>query len=122
MRMVLAASVFPVAAAAQDVVHIGPPMIAQQNLTSVILQETDKAGAVAEVIFDNRDVNGVSDNRAYPLSIDGLSVEIVFTYTAGADSIEIIPEDGFYAVPPVLDMPEGTVGIALIFSGEWEGM
>jgi len=94
----------------------------QRSLTTVTLQPTDKAGAVAEVIFDNRDVNGTSDNRAYPLSIDGLSVEIVFTYTAGADSIEIVPEDGFYAVPPVLDIQEGTVGAALIFSGDWEGM
>jgi hypothetical protein len=110
------------AAAFAETAHIGPEMMPLDRLTTVTLQPTDHAGAVAEIIFDNRDVNGSRDNGVYPLSIPGVSVEVVFHWTVGADSIEVITEDGFYAVPPVLETDEGAIGVVLIFSGVWEGM
>jgi hypothetical protein len=105
-----------------ETAHIGPEMMPLDRMTTVTLQPTDHAGAVAEIIFDNRDVNGSRDNGVYPLSIPGVSVEVVFHWTVGADSIEVITEDGFYAVPPVLETAEGSTGTVLIFSGVWEGM
>jgi hypothetical protein len=105
-----------------ETAHIGPEMMPLDRQTTVTLQPTEHAGAVAEIIFDNRDVNGSRDNGVYPLSIPGVSVEVVFHWTSGADSIEVITEDGFYAVPPVLETAEGSIGTVLIFSGVWEGM
>jgi hypothetical protein len=109
-------------AAFSETAHIGPEMMPLDRMTTVTLQPTEHAGAVAEIIFDNRDVNGSRDNGVYPLSIAGVSVEVVFHWTGGADSIEVITEDGFYAVPPVLETAEGAIGTVLIFSGEWSGM
>jgi len=110
------------AAAFAETAHIGPEMMPIDRLTTVTLQPSEAPGAVAEIIFDNRDVNGSRDNGVYPLSIPGVSVEVVFHWTVGADSIEVITEDGFYAVPPVLETDEGSIGTVLIFSGVWEGM
>lgn len=108
--------------AAQDVAYIGPGGIPPDALTSVTLQPSETDGAVAEVIFRNREVNGSRDNGSYPLSISGVSVEIVFRWTTGADAIEVVTEEGFYAVPAVLETAEGAIGTVLIFSGQWEGM
>jgi hypothetical protein len=120
----LAAGALSLAAsfAQAETAHIGPDMMPLDRQTTVTLQPTEHAGAVAEIIFDNRDVNGSRDNGVYPLSIPGVSVEVVFHWTGGADSIEVITEDGFYAVPPVLETAEGAIGTVLIFSGEWSGM
>jgi hypothetical protein len=116
-RLALALAFLAGPAVAQDTVTIGP---ATYRPTTVTLQDTAHPGAVAEIVFDNRPVNGPNDNGDYHLSHNGLSVTVRFEWDmdGDADGIEVFAPPGFIAVPPILAVHEGMTGTVLIFSDE----
>ncbi len=125
-RHLAAAATISCAAAAslaQDSVQIGEPSPYRTgDMTTVTLAPTTEAGAVAELTYINRDVNGPKDSGSYHVAIPGLTVEVAFWWTSDADSVELILPPGFYADPPFLDLSEGAQASTLIFSGEWSGL
>ena len=90
----------------------------------VTLQPTTEPGAIAEVIFDNRNVNDADDNGTYALSMDGLSIAVDFLWNAdgSADRITVTPPDGVLCRPSscALTLPEDQSGRLVLF--EFEGM
>jgi hypothetical protein len=72
---------------------------------------------VAEVQFDNVDVNSNQHDGTYPLSIPIISAEVTFTWDAagGADMIAVIVPEGYIADPPSLTIPEGSSGLIFIY-------
>ncbi len=119
LAAVAVSSLIATAALSQETAVIGP---ANPHYGPTTVTLGPSADAVAEVTFDNRNVNSGKDNGSYPLTALGLTVEVVFHWSTSADAIEVIAPPGYYAAPPVLELAEGTVGRVLIFSGEWEGM
>lgn len=92
--------------------------------TEIILQPSQEPGAIAEVIMDNKPMNGASDDGRYPLEIDGLAVWLVFTWDAGEggqDRIQVDPPRGVLCVPVdcILTLQEGSRGKVLLYT--WVG-
>lgn len=86
--------------------------------TFATIKATNEPGAVAEIIFNNVDVNGAADNGTKELSLGTLTVEVTFTWDAaagGADRITVAPPDGYMAIPDTLTLQEGTEGRLLIY-------
>jgi hypothetical protein len=88
------------------------------NGTIVRLQETQTAGAVADVQFENRAVNDDGDNGAFALDWNAVGVQITFTWNANAtgdDEILIETDAAHVAVPRRLTVHEGETGTAQIY-------
>lgn len=83
------------------------------------LQPTTNPEAVAEVEFKNAQVHGITQTERFTLSIDGMSVEVIATTGNGMtpDRMEVIPPDGFVAIPQVIDVEEDDTGIIYIYAG-----
>lgn len=117
----------PAVAQDMDILSIGQASggpFGQVARTTVVLQPTSTHGAIAEIIFDNMDVNDDGDDGTYPLAVVGISVEITFTWDAigGADMISVAVPEGLTAYPPDIAIPEYSTGKILIFAGEHFGM
>lgn len=107
--LVLFAVAFAGAAFADSQVSIGGSM--------VVLEPHD-GPATAQVIYYNRPTNRRDDEGEHVLELDGLTIRVRFEWNVnngGSDRIIIIPEDGFIAIPDVIDLPEGDTERALIF-------
>lgn len=117
MRAALALIASP--AAAQDSIDLSGSVIR--------LQPSLRAGAVAEVILDNRPVNSALDERRFALSLDGLAVEGEFDWDHsgfGDDAVTITPPEGTVCLPTtcVLVIPEGETGTLWLFATDGVGM
>lgn len=92
--------------------------------TTVTLRPSDVPGAVAELFFDNRDINGPQDERSDVLAIPGMAVDLRFDWDAdgGADAIIVTPPNGIICQPStcVLVIPENETGTMTLWA--WEGM
>jgi hypothetical protein len=92
--------------------------------TVITLQPTDAPGAVAEVQMYNHAANGPDDNSSHTLTLDGLDVEVKFTWDAGGDqpdALVVTPPDGVLCDPAdcTLILDEGATGRVVLF--EWVG-
>jgi hypothetical protein len=81
------------------------------------LQATTEPGAVAELVFQNRNVNGPNDAGSVTvMAHEGLSVSVRFLWSSsGADTLVIEPPEGFVAVPRELTVEEGEDGVSFIY-------
>lgn len=116
-RTALALSLLAAPTLAQDFVVVGQPdpMLGASTLT---LRPSEQPEAVAEVEFYNADMNLYRDEMAYPMSLDGLEIEVDFEVNVdplGSDRIRVRVPPGYYADPDTLDVMEGQTGVVLIF-------
>ena len=90
----------------------------------VTLQETVEPEAIAEILFDNRNVNGPHNTGNYELLLGNLSVGFKFEWTSGDDSIAVYPPSGVSCVPEtcILRLREDTAGTLWLFGGIGSGM
>lgn len=93
--------------------------------TTITLRDTDHAGAEAEIVMDNRQVNGPSDEGEYTLSLRDLTVWLTFIWDTGSegqDTISVVPPDGMICAPSscMLEVKEDDAGTLLLIP--WEGM
>lgn len=91
------------------------------RMSSVEIGPTTRQGAVAEVIFHNTNTNGHDDERRKTVTLNGMSVDVVFGFNVNAethDRITIYPPDGFIAIPDTLTLPEESEGVSYIYPAE----
>ncbi len=94
--------------------------------TTVTLAPSDVPGELATVTLDNRLVNQGSDTGTYFLSIEGLTVEVDFTWDQdpllGSDSITVYPPAGIICEPESCSVVvmEGLTGAVVLH--DWRGM
>lgn len=91
----------------------------------VSLQDTTAPGAIAEVRFENRPVNGQHETGDYMLTLRDMVVGLRFVFNAGmagADAVEVTPPDGVICKPTSrrLELLEGSEGVIILYP--WEGM
>lgn len=110
-----------------ETITIGPTYMygRQTDGTTVTLEPSPVPGQLAIVTLQNQLVNGGTDNGTYTLTMDGLTVEIVFKWdeipTLGADRITVIPPDGVTCIPEDCGVTvlEGLTGQVVLF--DWRG-
>lgn len=92
--------------------------------TIITMQPTAQPGAIAEIVMDNRRMNGSHDEIGTFLEMPGLSIGVHFDWNVEGDDDALIvsPPDGIICVPSscVLQVPENEVGILYLYA--WEGM
>ena len=83
--------------------------------SKISLEPTTAPGAVAQVVFDNKTVHS-DEQVTFNLTLDGLTVSVEALVGRGLtpDTFEVIPPEGFYAVPNVLDVAEDQIGVILV--------
>ncbi|MFY0633692.1 MAG: hypothetical protein JXQ91_07765 [Vannielia sp.] len=97
------------------------PLAAQDtrslSSSTVTLQPTSEPGAVAEIVFVNKNDNGSDDEITFPLVWLDVAVDVTFTWQAdgSADAITVETPSGLVAVPRTLTLDENTTGTILIF-------
>ena len=85
-----------------------PSYIGGIELGSVELGPPKVVGATRTVTFSNTAVNGPPDTETFVLTHEGFQVTLVFTWSPGSDTLEVIPPEGFVSVPPSASVPEGS--------------
>jgi hypothetical protein len=94
--------------------------------TTVSLAPSAAPGEMAVVTFENRHVNDGGDTGTYVLSMEGLIVEVDFTWDAdpllGSDRITVRPPDGVLCLPEscAVTVIEGFTGTVILY--DWRGM
>jgi hypothetical protein len=86
--------------------------------TTIRLQDTTQRGAVAEVAFDNRAVNGPADDSTFPLDRGDVGIQVTFLWNTnrdGDDEIVIETDPAHVAVPRRLTVAEGQIGTAYVY-------
>jgi hypothetical protein len=122
-RLLLALMLMPTTVFAENTVSFGCKVgIGEITLTSLTLTDTTKPGAVAELQYDNRSVNYMCDNGTFELTHNGLTIQVMFTWTSGADLIEVTVPEGYIAYPDSLSLGEGEAGLLYIYSDKSVGM
>lgn len=117
--VLIVAGVYAAPALSQDRAHWGP---SYEHGTSVTLDPA-RGPAVATVTIRNRITGGHPNDTAASLSQGGLRVFVSVFHAPGdtPDTITVTPPDGYIAVPPVLDVPEGETGVVTIYSNDGAG-
>jgi hypothetical protein len=84
--------------------------------STITILPTDKPGAVAEVVFDNRTVHPDEKSR-FDLTLGDLTVTVIALVGRGLtpDRMTIIPPDGYFADPPEIDVAEDAVGRVVLY-------
>ena len=94
--------------------------------TTITLRPSTEPGALAEVHFDNRNVNGPTDSGEYSLTMDGLALLFRFDWNADGndDAITVQPPEGVTCKPTscVLSLPEDTEGTIWLYDAMDVGM
>jgi hypothetical protein len=115
-------------AAFGETIHIGRLHVngTEATATTITLEPSSVPGEMAVVTLDNRLVNDGRDTGTYFLSIEGLTVEIDFTWDSdpllGSDRIVVYPPDGIICLPEDcgVTVVEGFTGTVTLF--DWRGM
>ena len=92
--------------------------------STTVTIEPAEAPAVARVTMHNRITNGPADSGVYSLAMDGLVVEVAFTWDAGPqgeDRVTVTPPAGYLCQPSdcAMTVAEGDSGVVLLL--EWTG-
>lgn len=124
---VLATGAFIASAAWSDSIQIGMTFINGEQFdgTTVTMEPSDVPGQLATVTLENQHVNQGGDTGTYTLTMDGLTVEVEFTWDAvpltGADRITVIPPAGITCEPVDcgVTVMEGFTGQVILF--DWVG-
>ncbi len=90
-------------------------------MTSEIWAEPSQHdGAWVDVWFDNQATNGPHNNIG-PRDLD-MGIRFVFTFTSGADTIEVLPPEGYVCHPScVITLPEHERGYVTLYSIDMAG-
>lgn len=107
----------PLAAEPTDSAIFGEPEL-YYGATTARLQPTEAPNAIAEVLFNNVEVNRPQDVGTRTLTMGDLSVEATFGFNVapgGADSLTVDTPPGYIAIPATLILQEGTSGVILIY-------
>ena len=112
---VVAVAAFAASAALADTISIS---------STTVTIEPAAAPAVARVTMQNRITNGPADSGVYSLAMDGLVVEVAFTWDAGPrgeDRVTVTPPAGYLCQPSdcAITVAEGDSGVVLLL--EWTG-
>ena len=112
---VVAVAAFAASAALADTISIS---------STTVTIEPAEAPAVARVTMHNRITNGPADTGVYSLAMDGLVVEVAFTWGAGPqgeDRVTVTPPAGYLCQPSdcAMTVAEGDSGVVLLL--EWTG-
>ena len=85
--------------------------------SSIALQPTQAPGAVAELVFDNKRVHHIDEDVTFPLTLDGLTVEVYAQVGRGLtpDRMTVEAPLGFIAIPASLDVAEDDIGVILLY-------
>lgn len=114
--------------------HADPAMtnIVDLSGSTAMLQPTERPGAIAELTFDNRAVNGPQDIRGYRLQLDlalgVLTVPFNFEWevpgTNGDDAVVAHPPEGVTCLPTScrLQIREYDIGTMWLFDTSGVGM
>lgn len=87
------------------------------------LQATEAPGAVAEVELRNVPHNGSRDDGDYTVTLGPITAIVTFVWNPhGSDDQITVYAPGLLAIPETLDVPEGTVGIVLLYPLDAVGM
>lgn len=121
IRLALALSILAGPALADERAWWGSSPDPDKN-TSATLALAD-APAVATVTIRNRLTAGHGDQTEALLFIPGMSASIIVEHGPGdaPDRVWVTPPEGFIAVPPVIDVPEGADAVVTIYSAEGVG-
>lgn len=103
------------------------PRTGQTIPTTITLQPTKRAGALAEIVMHNVDINYSTDETSADLTLGALVVNVGFDWeadTGGADAAIVTPPAGVVCLPRDcrLVVPEGGTGTLYLFSVEGVGM
>ncbi len=83
--------------------------------SDVTIQDTQKVGAIAEVVFHNSTADSV-EVASFALTLDGLSISVrAVVGLSDPDTIEITPPEGVIAVPDTLTIADGTQGTVHLY-------
>jgi hypothetical protein len=82
------------------------------------LRISDDPTAIAEIVFNNRRVNGPKDNGTYHLTLGEVIVDLTFTWDPDGiddDRIEILIGPSFWTFESSIDVREGSEALILIY-------
>jgi hypothetical protein len=65
-----------------------------------------------------------ASGNGYPRTLTNgdLTVELRVTISNGPETLEVMPPEGWRAVPAFIDVLDGDTGVIELFRGEWHGM
>lgn len=94
--------------------------------STVTLQATERPGALAEMVFDNRAVNSQADEHDYSLTLGDFTLPLNFDWNVlgDEDAVTVAPPEGIVCLPTscILQLQEGTSETLWLFSGVGVGM
>lgn len=88
----------------------------------VTLQDSTRAGALAEIVFDNRDMNTEKDDGDYLLRLGALNVMVQFTFSSGLDRLTVTPPEGVSCYPSCVTETESRSSVIWLFDATGVGM
>ena len=90
--------------------------------TNAVIAPAD-APAIATITLTNRLTGGHDMLTTGTIEIPGLSVGVTVLHGPGdqPDTLHVQPPEGFIAVPPQIDVPEGGQGVVTIYSNTGAG-
>jgi hypothetical protein len=103
--------------AAADNARIWPGAVGSFGPSSITLHEPTDPSAVATVTFVNTQVHSLDE--VFGLTWGEIEITVAFVWNvndSALERIEVIPPDGFIAVPPVLDVAEYATGVVHIIA------
>jgi hypothetical protein len=103
--------------AAAENIRTWPDLLGSFAPSTVTLHEPTDPGAVATLTFVNTMVH--ANDEVFGLTWDGIEVTVSFEWNVNdgpAERIEVIPPDGYVAVPSVLDVAEYATGVVHIIA------
>ena len=103
--------------AAAENTRIWPGVVGSFGPSTITLHEPTDPGAVATLTFVNTMVR--ANDEVFGLTWDEIEVTVSFEWNvndSALERIEIIPPDGYVAVPPVLDVAEYATGVVHIIA------
>jgi hypothetical protein len=103
--------------AAADNARIWPGIVGSFGPSSITLHEPTDPSAVATVTFVNTQVHSLDE--VFGLTWGEIEITVAFVWNvndSALERIEVIPPDGYIAVPPVLDVAEYATGVVHIIA------
>ena len=85
--------------------------------TTITIQGTARPGAVAEIVFSNREVNGADDEYSFGLEFGDVTASITFDWNADGDddAISVEVNEGYIVTPRRLTVHESQVGTTFVY-------
>ena len=91
------------------------------NNSWIKLQPTPQLGAEAEVVYKNTLTVPSKPIESYTLTYNGLAVIVNISYGNGrvSEILEVIPPNGYVAIPSKIDVQDDEIGIVYIYKNQF---